>query len=1140
MPTSFPAPPEGFYGRDAYLQRFQSRVDHFPLFIYEGQAGIGKTALCLRLLRECKAAGCTQGMYMPVSPGEAIGSVLSRLEARLQARTGGASDRQGDPFSRLLDLLKTHKIALFLDDMESFRREDVVALARALAAERASKFRLLLATRVDPDLPAIDRASVVLERVGALSADDVRGIAQAAGVSEPVVQALGEDAARSGGICQPITLRLVLSLYNGELPPESILLAQRARSARAFRALVEEPFTRQSEVEIDVLRRLAAVGRPVGLGVAQKAFGTAVSELVSKGLLDVIEGDVYLHRLVAQLVGDPVDLDPEQAKVVAQSLESRARERSEPIDVIRAGEILARAGAVQEAVDTLSDGWESVRAHGFMEAYLKTLASIPKSGTLEPRLSLLAARARMRRQNPTLARGEMERLAQSDDPWTRERAHAGLTVICSRIGDHEGVLTAYAGLSSATQAPEVLVPAGIRASQSMARLGQVSEAERLAQSLLEKLDGADNEQAGELHRLLARIYQQGGKLQEAVAEAQRAAQAFEASGDLYHAATAFGFIGDLYRETGDFELAKEAFARFRGLAEAWGDRDLMQIAELADAWVSLDIGDLTHAAREIDEVEKEMSAAPSKRLRRYLAAARALLQAGRGHHEEAATSLPVVISEWREAGQGGVADLLRAQLVRSLIAIDRLDRAQELVNDALERLDPVVAAPRVATFLRESALLHLRRREPKEALDELSQARKLFAQGGNRREEALTLHRIAHAALEEGDLELAEKSATEALELGQRIKHNRAVALAQEVVGRVLLMQDDASGAAEALKDASQALRKLGDDLGTMHVTEWLLRSQLASGDLASAMRLGPRLREHADRLEIRDVRIRAIVLTGVALLRRNRTEHAARCFRELPDGTFSPYTEAFMWRLGEGLASVTGERAKVLERRAKWARAVRKLPESRQGLLLRALSQLELPPRDRAELRAQGVQEVLGTEGIGWLDRGRYEVLVDLLDARLFVEGRPVKVPLDSFRLLHALMAQSPQPMAYPDAAAAVFGGAGPADPAAAVKGLVSPLEKVLGKVEGAEISVGDAGLSLVLPKNHAVLIPRSLSPELNPDQRRMLDLLARFGTAPVQMIQDEFKMTRAAARRELGALAKGGFVEAIRDGRGQAFRLL
>jgi tetratricopeptide (TPR) repeat protein len=149
-------------------------------------------------------------------------------------------------------------------------------------------------------------------------------------------------------------------------------------------------------------------------------------------------------------------------------------------------------------------------------------------------------------------------------------------------------------------------------------------------------------------------------LDDAVEEANLAAKFFATAGDLYHAATAAGFIGDLYRETGDFEAAQAAFRRFHELATKWGDRNLIQIADLTEAWVALDVGDLTSAQRRITAVEKDLSATASRRLRRYLAAAKALLEVGRGHWELAAELMPRVVEIWDASGPRTVADMLRA------------------------------------------------------------------------------------------------------------------------------------------------------------------------------------------------------------------------------------------------------------------------------------------------------------------------------------------------------------------------------------------------------------------------------------------------------------------------------------------------
>ena len=142
---------------------------------------------------------------------------------------------------------------------------------------------------------------------------------------------------------------------------------------------------------------------------------------------------------------------------------------------------------------------------------------------------------------------------------------------------------------------------------------------KLAKRLLELLDGSGQfDRQGDMHRLIARISSQAGHLKDATHHAIEAARCFEQAGDLYYCAIAWGYVGDLQREAGQFEDAKESFSKFQHYATEWGDRNLIQIAKLATAWVSLDIGDLSHANKQITEIEKDIGAAPSTRLRRYL------------------------------------------------------------------------------------------------------------------------------------------------------------------------------------------------------------------------------------------------------------------------------------------------------------------------------------------------------------------------------------------------------------------------------------------------------------------------------------------------------------------------------------------
>jgi len=599
MSTAFPATSAKFVGRDEYIARFKSRVEHFQLFIYEGISGTGKTSLILRLAKETRAVGITNGMFLTVWPGETIGSILARVEARFK-RVALSTERQGDPFSRLIDRLEQQKTVLLLDGFHDIRREDRPAMARAFRG-RQGRYRVIATSRGDPELSAMDRVMVHLERVGGFTHAEVSKIAGQFKLKEPALQQLLDDVERGGASAHPLTLMYMLSLGNGELPSAELLAKQTARSVNAFRSVMGEIGERIGDEQRRALTNLARIGLPIGKPTAHKAFGAVIERLVKERLLDVIDGDVRVHHLVSMYLGSgDSDISVNAAKIIAKHLESRAGSRGEPMALTRAGEILAHAGAGEAAVDTLASGWESVRDLGFLEAYLKTLSTIDAKGGLEPRVKLLSARARMRKGQPERVKDEMQALSKSRDKWTRSRALAALVYIHATLKEHKDVVASYDALKKTTTDNNLCTPAGIHAAASLVRLGKASEAERLAKGLLAKLKGKkQHDREGELRRLMARVYAHSGRLDMAVKEALYAAKAFEAGGDLYHAATAHGFVGDLYRETGDFEDAKEAFGKFRTLATSWGDRDLIQIAELAEAWVFLDIGDLTSAAQRI-------------------------------------------------------------------------------------------------------------------------------------------------------------------------------------------------------------------------------------------------------------------------------------------------------------------------------------------------------------------------------------------------------------------------------------------------------------------------------------------------------------------------------------------------------------
>ena len=1127
MPTSFPTPPATFVGREDYVTRFRARLEHFRFFLYEGISGIGKTSLLLRLVQECKSLDMQGATYLPVLPGESVSSILLRLTCRLHGTGRLDIEHRGDPYVRLIELLESSKQVLILDALQNLKRDELPALIRACVRAKAGGYRVIGGVRGDPDLSAMDRNSVHVERVGALSGPEARQLATLCGLSGEPLELLVADVAHGGALGHPLTCRYLLALGAGKLPTAEFLPGQSARSVHAFKALIAAIGSQVPAPARAVIAALSHIGLPIAADVAQQALGPAFADTVAQGLLDVIDGDVSVHALVAQYVTpDAAYVSGEAAQTIATHLKERAGALGESLAVIRAAEVWAHAGFTETAVDSLATGWSWGQDPAFLHAYLKTLATIPAAGALVPRLKLLSAQARLQQSGPAAVANEVERLAAEDDPWTQRRALSALTYIFSSLRAHDKAIAAFAALQKLQPTPEELLTAGLPAVGALVQLDRLGEAHALAQELLPGLSGKGADE-GELRQLLARILGQMGRQDEAMREAQAAVKCFTAAGDLYNEAITYNLIGDLYREAGDFEAARAATDKFLHAATHWGDVNLIQMAKLADAWIALDGGDVAHAAKHIAAVQLEVNHAPNRRLKRYVGVLVGLLEAGQGHHEKAVTALTLAVQDAEAAGDRPIVGRLRAQLIRSLIACAKLDEAYALVEHDMQGLDPKTHAPRLAALLRESALIRLRRRDPERAMQELAQASQLFAQSGNRREEAVTLHRIAHAALEEGQLDLAAEKAAEALQLATHINHARTRALATELNSRIALARDDYAQAETLAQESVQSLRRLGDELGVMHVSETLLKAKLCLGDIAGALRLGPKLRDHAESLGLTELRVRAVALTGVSLLRRDRLDLAARCFRPLPTQEFTAATRALMWRFGEALALAKKAEPEALKCRSRWIAALRSLPPARMGTCAHGLEQLGLAPRDRCELRTVAGVRRIGTEEAGVMDPKDYPLFIDVLHRRIYDGGKPVDIASrEALKWVLRVAMAAPEPVPLESAQAALGNQVDVAIPALCTAHLRLKQDK--------------RGVRLLLPDSYAFLVPVWLTAALSDSQKTILKLLRRSGASAMQTIQDECKLSRSAARNDVSELTRGKLVESIRAGRGQVYRLL
>jgi len=358
----------------------------------------------------------------------------------------------------------------------------------------------------------------------------------------------------------------------------------------------------------------------------------------------------------------------------------------------------------------------------------------------------------------------------------------------------------------------------------------------------------------------------------------------------------------------------------------------------------------------------------------------------------------------------------------------------------------------------------------------------------------------------------------------------------------VALLNGEAKLAVAAAKESMTGLRRMGDEVGALHVAEFLLRAQLVAGDLAGAMRLGPRIRDEAEQLQVKEVRIRSVILTGMALLARGKLEAATRCFREVPEQAFSPWTTALMWRFGQALAAVAGQRDEADRRAGQWVHAVHRLPENRQEMTLAALEQLDLPPQERCRVRTRSGVVTLGTERLAWLDPAEFDIMVDLLSKKVRVAGAelPLEKPATQ-PLLFALVAAFPETISIAEAGQVTQDKG--ADGKAATEEItvrIRELREQMRPLRYLKLNADKVNIGIEPTGRFAFIVPSAMTAGvLSAAQKKVLRLLRRYGTAQLTAIEEQCALVQPVARKELAALVKAGLVEAIRQGRGQAFRL-
>ena len=101
-------------------------------------------------------------------------------------------------------------------------------------------------------------------------------------------------------------------------------------------------------MDLEALAQISSVGLPLDLAIVQQAFGPITDDLVKRRLVDVTDGAVRIHGIIGRMVRDDSTppLSPKVCKLLAKELRQRATKLSEPMGIIRAGELLAHAGEI--------------------------------------------------------------------------------------------------------------------------------------------------------------------------------------------------------------------------------------------------------------------------------------------------------------------------------------------------------------------------------------------------------------------------------------------------------------------------------------------------------------------------------------------------------------------------------------------------------------------------------------------------------------------------------------------------------------------------------------------------------------------------------------------------------------------------
>ena len=370
-----------FVGREKELESLKAMRAENRLVVLHGIAGIGKTSLAVRLVKDLRKE--TNVLWVNMHHWDTMPGVLGQMAGFLadtgrRATQGLLAEHPAPTLSDVLDPLTTDlqdiKGVMVFDDFHKAPIAVVELFAMLLDdLENRPSLSLLLVSRYQPSF--YDRRHVVVRKV----------------VGELPLQGLDKTSARrllEGRGMSDAEFERVYSRTKGH--PLALELLRDPKRPAIFKDVMafvrEQVFEGLTDGERSVLAAICvhrgAVPREAALTAATRGGGTPVLDrLESNGLvLDAGEGMVDLHDLVREFFYDRLT-PAERLSHHREAAEVWAR-RIGPEAIVERAHHLAKAEEAGAAVDALSRAGESVLRGPLLRDVLTIVDDVTSTGTL--------------------------------------------------------------------------------------------------------------------------------------------------------------------------------------------------------------------------------------------------------------------------------------------------------------------------------------------------------------------------------------------------------------------------------------------------------------------------------------------------------------------------------------------------------------------------------------------------------------------------------------------------------------------------------------------------------------------------------------------------------------------------------------